>query len=177
MGLGRGRRDWDAFEQFCTHEYARLVGAIAIAIGDADIAADAVNEALARAWNRVRRGHDIETLGAWLRVVALNIGYDEHRRRALERKYQPQLVNRETSAPDPDGWGVSIDIREALTSLPRRQREVAVLHFICDLSVASIARELHISEGTVKTCLQRARLALHTALDDGAEEVSRRDAS
>jgi RNA polymerase sigma-70 factor (ECF subfamily) len=176
MGVGRGRRDWDAFEQFCTHEYARLVGAVALAIGDSDIAADAVNEALARAWNRVRRGHDIETLGAWLRVVALNIGYDEHRRRALERKYRPQLAGRPDGA-DPDGWGVSIDIRAALTSLPRRQREVAVLHFICDLTVASIAHELRISEGTVKTCLQRARLALHSALDDGAEQVSRRDAS
>ena len=138
MGVGRGRRDWEAFEQFCTHEYARLVGAVALAIGDADVAADAVNEALARAWNRVRRGHDIETLGAWLRVVALNIGYDEHRRRALERKYQPRLVSGRTAAEaDVDGWSVSIDIREALTSLPPRQREVAVLYFIADLTIAS----------------------------------------
>src|SRR5689334_1375704 len=149
MGVGRGRRDWDAFEQFCTHEYARLVGAVAIAIGDADTAADAVNEALARAWNRVRRGQDIATLGAWLRVVALNIGYDEHRRRALERKYTPQLAPGRNPGVDADGWGVSLDIREALTSLPRRQREVAVLHFVCDLTVASIAHELRISEGTV----------------------------
>ncbi|HTL85766.1 MAG TPA: sigma-70 family RNA polymerase sigma factor [Acidimicrobiia bacterium] len=177
MGAGSGRRDWDAFEQFCTHEYARLVGAVALAIGDSDVAADAVNEALARAWNRVRRGHDIETLGAWLRVVAVNIGYDEHRRRAVERKHTDRLVAASNSTTDADGWGVSIDVREALSGLPRRQREVAVLYFICELTVAAIAHELHISEGTVKTCLQRARLALHSALDDGAEQVSRRDAS
>jgi RNA polymerase sigma-70 factor (ECF subfamily) len=177
MGVGRGRRDWDAFEQFCTHEYARLVGSVALVIGDADVAADAVNEALARAWNRVRRGHDIETLGAWLRVVAVNIGYDEHRRRALERKHTPQLVRATNPSSEADAWGISLDVQDALASLPRRQREVAVLYFICDLSVASIAHELHISEGTVKTCLQRARLALHTALEDDAEQVSKRDAS
>src|SRR5262245_7096804 len=170
MGVGRGRRGWDAFEQFCTHEYAGLVHSVALAIGDADVAADAVNEALARAWNRVRRGHDIETLGGWLRVVAINIGYDEYRRPAVERKHRPRLATSNHVAGSDDDLGVSLDVQQALNALPQRQREVAVLYFICDLSVAMIAKELRISVGTVKTCLQRARLALHTALDDGAEQ-------
>jgi RNA polymerase sigma-70 factor (ECF subfamily) len=170
MGGRRGRRDRDVFERFCADEYGRLVAAVAIILGDPDIAADAVNEALARAWNRVRRGHDIESLGAWIRVVALNHGYDQYRRRAVERRHLPMLVAGVDEAHNK--WGLSLDVQAALAALPRRQREVAVLHYICDLSVTAIADELHISCGTVKTCLQRARVALEGTLQGQREGVS-----
>jgi RNA polymerase sigma-70 factor (ECF subfamily) len=175
--VGVGRRPQEAFEDFCAREYPRLVGAVALIIGDADAAADSVNEALARAWNRVRRGHDIESLGAWLRVVALNIGYDQHRKRAVEARHAARLAGRPAPAGGHEAWGVTVDVQRALAALPHRQREVAVLHYIFDLSVATIAEELNVSPGTVKTCLHRARLALHDALRDESEEVWARDAS
>ncbi|HET9729971.1 MAG TPA: sigma-70 family RNA polymerase sigma factor, partial [Acidimicrobiia bacterium] len=143
---------------------------VALVLGDAEVAADAVNEALARAWNRVRKGHDIESLGAWIRVVALHAGYDEHRKRAAESRRYPRLITIEPG-DEHAGIALSVDVREALEALPRRQREVAVLHYLYDLPVASIASELGISEGTVKTCLQRARAALHGLLQEEPEEV------
>ena len=57
----------------------------------------------------------------------------------------------------------------ALAALPRRQREVAVVRFLLEMSTAEVATTLGISEGTVKSSLARARahlidaLALHDA--------------
>ena len=52
----------------------------------------------------------------------------------------------------------------ALRKLPRRQREVAVLLYVADLPVASVATVLGCSDGTVKQHASRARAALRDAL-------------
>jgi RNA polymerase sigma-70 factor (ECF subfamily) len=174
MAGGRGRRNREAFERFCTNEHKRLVAAIALVIGDPDVAADAVDEALARAWNRVRKGNDIDSLGAWIRVVAMNVAYDYHRKRALEARNLHRVADiRLASLPHEDE--LSPDVTVALRELPRRQREIAVLHFLFDLSVKDIAYELHLAESTVKSHLQRARNALYTALEP-RKEVQSHDA-
>ena len=170
MTGGRGRRDREAFERFCTYEHKRLVGAVALVIGDVDVAADAVDEALARAWNRVRKGHDIDSLGAWIRVVAMNVAYDYHRKRALEARNLHRVADIKP-AVHPQDDDLSPDVTHALRDLPRRQREIAVLHFLYDLSVKDIAYELHLAESTVKSHLQRARNALYSALEPRREEL------
>jgi RNA polymerase sigma-70 factor (ECF subfamily) len=55
-------------------------------------------------------------------------------------------------------------VHRLLAGLSRRQREVVVLHYLLDQSVAAIAGELDIAEGTVKATLNRARTALSTAM-------------
>src|SRR5215471_7167219 len=129
MGGVRGRRDRAAFERFCLDEYGRLVAAVALITGDRDGAADAVDEAMARAWARIRRGRTIEPLGGWIRIVALNIARDQHRHQLVEQKHAPALVT-----PNSDrnhlNWDLSVDVRRALAALPSRQREVAVLHYL-----------------------------------------------
>jgi RNA polymerase sigma-70 factor (ECF subfamily) len=65
-----------------------------------------------------------------------------------------------------------MDARRALAELPRRQREITVLFYFCDLSVQAIADELHLDAGTVKSTLHKARAALAKVLgdDDSTEE-------
>ena len=50
----------------------------------------------------------------------------------------------------------------AVARLPRRQREVVLLHVWADLSYEQIARALDIPVGTVRSRLHRARGALGT---------------
>jgi RNA polymerase sigma-70 factor (ECF subfamily) len=176
MGGGRGRRSWGAFEQFCNDEHARIVGAVAVIIGDVDVAEDAVSEALARAWNRVRRGIPIESIAGWVRVVAINIARDHYRRRAVEKRRMPELVATTGVDSEYDGWGVSLDVRKAVAQLPTRQREVSLLYYFFDLTVAETAAELGISVATVKTCLERARTAFKASLGGRGEELVDRDA-
>ena len=87
----------------------------------------------------MRRGQDIESIGGWVRVVALNIARDHFRRRALERKHAATMLAI-PSADAPSDW--RLDVRAAIEALPQRQREVAVLHLILDLPISEIAREL-----------------------------------
>ena len=57
---------------------------------------------------------------------------------------------------------------QALAELPAGQRQVVVLRFLADLSVAETAQVLGISTGTVKSYTSRALSALRVALDDTA---------
>jgi RNA polymerase sigma-70 factor (ECF subfamily) len=54
--------------------------------------------------------------------------------------------------------------------LPERQREIVLLHYYLDASVADTAAAMGISEGTVKTQLHRARAKLADALGLAEEE-------
>lgn len=55
---------------------------------------------------------------------------------------------------------------EALRALPARQREAFTLRVLEDLDVATTARVMGCSEGSVKTHLSRARQALLTQMED-----------
>jgi RNA polymerase sigma-70 factor (ECF subfamily) len=63
---------------------------------------------------------------------------------------------------------ISVDglaVAAALATLPRRQRQVVVLHYLLDLPVGEVARQLAVPVGTVKSRLARARSALAAQLD------------
>jgi RNA polymerase sigma factor (sigma-70 family) len=78
---------------------------------------------------------------------------------------QPELPDR----PAGDAAERSVDRAEmvwAVRSLPDRQREVVVLRFFLDLSVAETARLLGASEGTVKSHTDRALKSLRERLTD-----------
>ena len=177
VGPSRGRRNRAAFEQLCLDEYERLVTAVALIFGNRDVAADAVNEAFSRAWVEVRRGRDLESLGGWVRVVAINCARDHFRREKLHNKHSASMLATTRQNLEHASWGTAIDVRRALESLPERQRSVAVLHYLYDMTVNDIAVELGISSGTVKTTLQRARVALVTCLRESGEGIVNRDAS
>ena len=114
----RGRRDWDAFDEFCAREYPRLVGSIALIVGDADLAADSVCEALARAWKRHRRGGDIDSIAAYVRVVALNVARDHFRHAAVENKHLATMLPTLRTNLEHETWGLSVDVRKVLAESP-----------------------------------------------------------
>jgi RNA polymerase sigma-70 factor (ECF subfamily) len=172
---GRGRRNRRAFEQFCATEYDRIVDTVAVAFRNTDLALDAVDEALARAWARVRRGYDIESLAGWVRVVAFNIARDKYRRDATAERHLSELIPAEREDRSAETWGIKVDVRNALAALPDRQRQVAVLFYIFDFPVSEIAQILRISQGTVKSSLMSARAAMATSLSRSLPEEVLRD--
>lgn len=163
--------DGDRFTEFYADDYGRIVGALALITGNVAEAHDAVDEAVARACDRLRRGDDLESLAAWVRVVALNLARAGLRTRAVERRVRTRLAATSDAASPIDTTLAVLDVQRALARLSRRQREVTVLHYLLDLPVRQVATELRIGEGTVKSMLSRARAALAEVLENEHEEA------
>jgi RNA polymerase sigma-70 factor (ECF subfamily) len=165
---GRELLDEVTIREFLAMTYPRLVAGVALITGNRAAAEDAVQEALARAWERSERGEQIESLPAWVTRVAMNLSKSRLRRMRVEAKHRDSVAR----MPVADGGAASdsrIDIRRALAKLPHRQREVTVLRYYLGLNVVEIARTLELNEGTVKTSLFRARKSLAAALGESTE--------
>lgn len=139
--------------------------------GSMPAAEDAVQEALARAWERSERGQDIGSLPAWVTTVARNLLRDRFRRLLVERRARRDLLDRQDARSAIGDTERRADVARALAALPRRQREVAVYHYFLDLPVAEIASLLGIPEGSVKSALHRARHGLAGALAEDDEDT------
>jgi RNA polymerase sigma-70 factor, ECF subfamily len=159
---------------FLGADYPRLVNGLALVYGSLPAAEDAVQEALARAWEAAERGRHIESPRAWVTQVARNLLRDRFRRFIAERRARERLAARATSQGGaPEG---TTDVQRAVAALPRRQREVAVLRYYLEYEVSEIATVLRIPEGTVKSTLHRARGSLAAALrEDDDEEMEAHD--
>ena len=157
--------DDETIREFLETSYPRLVAALALVAGSRDAAEDAVQEALARAWERAGT-EQIRSLPAWVTRVSLNLSRSRWRRLRAEATATERLgATREQLQADPRP-----DVEQALTRLSRRQREVTVLRYYLAMDVSEIAGALGITEGTVKTQLFRARRALAELLGDGEQE-------
>lgn len=142
------------------------MAAVALVAGSYDVAEDAVQEALARAWERGKTD-TIRSLPAWVTRVSLNLVRSRWRRIRAEAAARKRL-----ETPIPTDRVVIYDVQRALARLPSRQREVTVLRYYLGMDVGEIAGTLGVNEGTVKTQLFRARRALATILgEDDQEEV------
>jgi RNA polymerase sigma-70 factor (ECF subfamily) len=158
----------DAVEQLARAEYVRLVRAVALSCGSVAAAEDAVQEALARAWERARGGQSFHHLAGWVVTVALNLTRSRFRKARRERP----LTDRADTSVEYDP--ALLDLADAVRALPRRQREVVVLHYYLGYEIRVIASLLEVSEGNVKNALHRARASLARALRV-EEEVSEHD--
>jgi RNA polymerase sigma-70 factor (ECF subfamily) len=171
-----GQVDDDRIRDFVDGEYAKVVATVALVCGSVATAEDSVQEALARAWERLDRGEHIERLPAWVTTVALNLARSQMRRWRSERRARERIGPLHDDMSDaPAASSDAHAVREALRALPRRQREVTVLRYYLGLDVREIADHLGIADGTVKAMLFRARRTLATTLgdDERREEVDR----
>lgn len=151
---------------FCEREHPRLVGALSLYCGDAALAEELAQEALyrvCREWPAVR---DMSASGAWAHRVAINLANSAYRRRRAE-----QRANRrhglEVEGEHDDVAG-ALAVRQAVATLPARQRAVVVLRHVAGFSIAETAALLGVSDGAVKQLAHRAAVTLRERLPDAA---------
>jgi RNA polymerase sigma-70 factor (ECF subfamily) len=166
--------DESELHEFVHTQYPRLVGALALLCGSRATAEDAVQEALARAWERSLRGSEVDSLAAWVTTVAMNVTRSGVRRLTTERRARAKLMavpHDATSQAE-----MRVDVRRALSTLSRRQREAIVLRYYVGLEITEIARVMGSPEGTIKSLLARARTSMARALVlDESEVVEHED--
>lgn len=159
--------DAETFDAFYRASFGRLVGQIYAMCGNLSEANDCVQEAFIRAWDK-RRTLDLEqSPEAWVRTVAYRLAVSRWRkaRRAL---LPPDRAASSGPPPEPDVTRVAL--ARALRAIPAEQRRVIVLHHLCDLPVAEVAREVGAPVGTIKARLSRGRRALAALLTDQTSE-------
>ena len=163
VSMSEGRVDNERVDEFMHADYSSILGSLTLVCGEVQVAEEAVQEALLRAWTCSEAGERIESLPAWIRVVALNLTRDHLRRSSREARALTRLATELERASEFDAPNEDIsmsDVVRSLALLSRRQREVTVLHYREGLSVSEVGRELGMADGTVKVQLHRARIAL-----------------
>lgn len=160
------------FERFVVRASPMLMRAGFLLTGDRGHAEDLTQAALLRVYRRW--GSIGDSPDAYAREVLVNLARD--RGRALRRRPS------EVELGDSSDVGVADEsvrllerdtLTRAVRQLPRRQREVVVLRFLLDLSVAQTATALGTSEGAVKAYAARALRRLRTLLEayESAQEA------
>ena len=147
------------FEAWYRHEHPRLVTLLAAATGDAPLARDAADEAVARAFERWERVSRMASPAGWTYRVALNIVRRRARRRALEYRILRRI--RPDHVPGPTG-----ELWMLVAELPPRQRTAVLLRHVGQLTEAEIADVMGVARGTVSSTLRNAYTRLGTEIDD-----------
>ncbi|MFC7619235.1 SigE family RNA polymerase sigma factor [Microlunatus sp. GCM10028923] len=131
--------------------------------GDWGLAEDIVQQALIKlylAWSRVRPEGAEGYLRRIIGRTAINEWRSASRRRTVPDDTLVDLVDEKA----PLAYEERSVLLDALQQLPARQRQIVVLRHCWGCSVAEVAKDLHISTGTVKSQTSRALERLNTIL-------------
>ncbi|WP_155369284.1 SigE family RNA polymerase sigma factor [Catellatospora vulcania] len=146
-----------SFDEFYLSSRQRVLRYVYAVNGDLQDAQDVLQEAYARAWQHWGRIGDYGDPEAWVRTVAYRIAVSRWRR-TKSALTAHRRHGAEPAAPAPDENTVALVT--ALRGIPEDQRRAIVLHHLAGRSVAEIAAETGVAEGTVKARLSRGRQAL-----------------
>jgi RNA polymerase sigma-70 factor (ECF subfamily) len=133
-----------------------LTAALALSTGDRETAQDLAHEVFVRALDREEQLRAHPNPRAWL--FRTGYGLASNRWKLLLRRRRKMGVVGPT--PPQEDWDAVLDLREGLEKLPRRQRDVLILHLYLGYRIPEVASMLGLAEGTVHSHLQRGRMAL-----------------
>lgn len=177
--------DLAAFDQIVERHQNRVYNLCYWSLNDPDEAADAAQDVFVRAWRSIAKFRGESELSTWLHRIALNVIHD-----AARRRQRVPLPFSATSTPNDDAGDVPpLDpgdpaagpqetiirherqqaVRRAMAELPEHHRLVLVLFDIQGHSYDEVAVLLELPVGTVKSRLNRARLALRDKLNSCRE--------
>jgi len=166
--LDRARAgDGEAFGEL-VRRYQDTVYTLARRLVGPDLAADVAQEALLRAWRALPRFRGEAAFSTWLHRITVNTAWTL-RRRDRRHLAEPLEGDFEDAGPLPEQAGELAEaravLRRAIAALNPGQRAVVVLRDLYGWSGAETARELGITETTVKVRLHRARRRLRSLLE------------
>ena len=147
------------FEEFYRDQRAAIGRALALTLGDTQLASEAVDEAMARAYQRWARVQALDNPCGWVYRVGLNWS-----RSILRRALRPAPTWVTSGIAVSDHGGLDPAIDRALAQLSVEQRAVVVCRLLIGYSEAQTAAALGLRVGTVKSRLARATARLQSLL-------------
>lgn len=155
----------EAVEQIYLRAYRPLVGLLITIGNDQADAEEVAQDAFARLWDRWDRISTYDDPEAWVRMVAVRLLLGRLRRARVASRALGRLRPTAADTVEPPSPAL-VDIGHALQQLSPQHRAVVALYYVYDLPVDTVAAELGIPTGTVKSRLARARDTLAPLLDD-----------
>ena len=135
-------------------------------VNDEDKALDVLQEVWLKAFQTIRRLENPRLLRAWLYRLTRGLAIDRVRKdvaadRRERTRAEERLDSEEEASFDEEDAST---VHRALDALDVRHREVLVLHFLEEMSIAEVSTALGCPAGTVKSRIHHAKRALKQAL-------------
>ena len=171
------RGELSAFEELVTR-YEKRVYAIALrSSGSPEDAADITQEVFLRAWRSMKDFRGDSGFATWLFRITMNQCVDYARHKQSQPPTQPLVQGEDDeerelplpdTAPSPEehleNSELGRELAAALDEVSDELRRIVLLRDVSGMSYTEIAEILEVSEGTVKSRLSRARIALRKIL-------------
>jgi RNA polymerase sigma-70 factor (ECF subfamily) len=168
-----GRGDHDAFTVLATAVAGRLDAAARLILRDPELARDAVQNTLIRAWRDLPGLRDPDRFDAWLHRLLINASLDEARRR---RRRVVEFAITDLDIPDRGDAARDVADRDlverALVRLDPAHRALVVMHYYFGYPLPEAASSLGISLPAAKARLHRAMQGLRRSMTADAATVA-----
>lgn len=149
--------DERVWKEIFDNHYARLCTFFYYRVGDASAAEDLASQVFVEAVAGIERySYRGIPLGAWLFRIARNVSSDYLRKETRNAK---TAANAAFDAEQPQSAEFDVDegrLMLAMDQLTAEQRQVVVLRFFSDLSIADTANVMSKSPGAIKALQHRA---------------------
>lgn len=163
--VDRARRgDREAFGVLAGGAVDRLYRIARLILRDTELAEDATQDALVRAWRDLPTLRDVERFDAWLYRLIVRSCADVARHR---KRYRAEITLLRSEPAEPDRASDLADrdqLERGLRRLSEAQRTILVMNFYLGMSPTETADALEIPVGTAKSRLHYAIEALRAAL-------------
>ena len=160
---GAQMRD-QAFEELVEKHQTALLRTCFLYLRDRSLAEDAVQETFLKAYRSMGSFRGESSQRTWLMRIAMNTCRDLSRSgwfRFHDRRYTPDMLP-EASVPFEDE---EEGLVAAVMQLPRKLREVILLHYYQGMSTVEIASSLGIAQSSVSGRMKRGREKLRAMLE------------
>ena len=155
--------DQNAFEELVQNS-ERLARKIALSVVSAHQVDDVLQESYLLVYRKLILLKNPDSFPSWFGRLVLHVSYNQLRK----QKSESELPAEQAGEDQTEGVVTQVAMRNALSQLEKKDRNILILREMLDFNYEEIARALRLKVGTVKSRLFKARKHLAERLKGGA---------
>jgi RNA polymerase sigma-70 factor (ECF subfamily) len=149
-----------AFERLLELYEQKVFGMAVMFLKDRGRAEEVTQDIFLKLWEALPAYDGRAAASTWLYTIARNTCLTAVRSESFRRTVPLDSEAEPITPASGDNTLQAMQVRQCLDRLPEAQRQVITLFYMLEKSVGEVGRMLDLPEGTVKSHLYRARIAL-----------------